>query len=292
MTLARNVRTKAQSGARALTRSKAERVVEHIAKESELSKAVAEVALDAILEGVSKSLKKGDEVRLVGFGAFSVRERSSGKGRKPATGMGFGTYLSKFKFPVTSLKAHVSRFKRGARAQLKKDDEVRLVGFGIFSVGERTVGKGKSATGKETNFPASAFEPDARARALLRGVEIVQEDLRSSGGAYDLDEVRTLMRGISRQRVDRRVREGTLLAVPGPSNHRRYPTVQFNRDGTVVAGLKEVCEALPTKNPWSVLNFLVGPESRLDGRKPIDLLKTGEVEIVVEAARRLGQQGA
>ncbi len=138
----------------------------------------------------------------------------------------------------------------------------------------------------------SAFEPDARARALLRGVKIAQEDLRNAGGAYDLEEVRTLMRGVSRQRIDRRVREGTLLAVPGPSNRRRYPTVQFNRDGTVVAGLKEVCDALPTKNPWSVLNFLVSPESRLDGRKPIDLLKTGEVEIVVKAARRMGQQGA
>jgi hypothetical protein len=138
----------------------------------------------------------------------------------------------------------------------------------------------------------SAFEPDARSRALLLGVKIAQDDLRSAGGAFNLKEARTLMRGISRQRIDRRVKEGSLLAVPGPSNRRRYPTVQFNRDGTVVSGLKEVRDALPTKNPWSVLNFLVSPESRLDGRKPIDLLKTGEVVIVVEAARRMGQQGA
>ena len=60
----------------------------------------------------------------------------------------------------------------------------------------------------------SAFKPDARARALLRGVKIAQEDLRNAGGAYDLDEVRALMRGVSRQRIDRRVKEGSLLAVP------------------------------------------------------------------------------
>jgi hypothetical protein len=137
-----------------------------------------------------------------------------------------------------------------------------------------------------------AFEPDARAQALLEGVRIAQEDLRTAGGAYDLEQVRTLMQGVSRQAVDKRVQEGSLLAVPGPSNRRSYPTLQFNRDGTIVEGLKAVCAALPTNNPWTILNFLAHPDDRLQGRKPIDVLKAGNVELVVEAARRLGQQGA
>ncbi|MFB9265080.1 hypothetical protein ACFFWD_18305 [Bradyrhizobium erythrophlei] len=137
-----------------------------------------------------------------------------------------------------------------------------------------------------------AFAPDARALAVLEGVRIAQEDLRRSGGAYDLDQVRTLLRGISRQAVDRRVQEGSLLAVPGPSNHRSFPTLQFNADGTVVEGLKSVQDALPTNNPWTVLNFLAQPDDRLNGRKPIDLLKEGKIELVVEAARRMAQQGA
>jgi len=137
-----------------------------------------------------------------------------------------------------------------------------------------------------------AFAPDARALAVLEGVRIAQEDLRRSGGAYDLDQVRTLLRGISRQAIDKRVQEGSLLAVPGPSNHRSFPTLQFNVDGTVVEGLKPVREALPTNNPWTVLNFLAQPDDRLNGRKPIDMLKEGKVELVVEAARRMAQQGA
>ena len=137
-----------------------------------------------------------------------------------------------------------------------------------------------------------AFAPDARALAVLEGVRIAQEDLRRSGGAYDLDQVRTLLRGISRQAVDKRVQEGSLLAIPGPSNHRSFPTLQFNSDGTVVDGLKSVQEALPTDNPWTVLNFLAQPDERLNGRKPIDLLKEGKVELVVEAARRMARQGA
>ena len=138
----------------------------------------------------------------------------------------------------------------------------------------------------------SAFEPDARSRAILDGLRIAQEDLRDAGGAYDLDQVRTLMRGVSRQAVDKRVQDGTLLAVPGPSNRRSYPTLQFNRDGTVVPGLKMVRDALQTTNPWAILNFLSQPDARLGNRKPIDLLKSGNLDLVFEAARRHGEQGA
>jgi hypothetical protein len=151
---------------------------------------------------------------------------------------------------------------------------------------------GALAALRATAINQKAFEPDARARALLEGVRIAQEDLRKAGGAYDLEQVRTLMQGVSRQAVDKRVQEGSLLAVPGPSNRRSYPTLQFNPDGTIVEGLKAVCAALPTNNPWTILNFLTHPDGRLQGRKPIDVLKAGNVDLVVEAARRLGQQGA
>jgi nucleoid DNA-binding protein len=293
MTRARNTQIEARSDARALARSKAARLVERVAKEAELSNAAAAAALDAILQGVDKSLKKGDKVHLVGFGAFSMREGAGGKAHGPVAGKRTKASLAELKHPGMRFKGPASKFVSDVRAGVKKGDEVRLVGFGTFSVRERTTGEDSGSPAlRETKISASAFEPDARARALLRGVEIVQDDLRNTGGAYDLEEVRTLMRGVSRQRIDRRVREGTLLAVPGPSNRRRYPTVQFNSDGAVIEGLKEVRDALPTKNPWSVLNFLVTPESKLDGRKPIDLLRAGEIEIVIEAARRMGQQGA
>jgi hypothetical protein len=150
----------------------------------------------------------------------------------------------------------------------------------------------KLAAAHVATINQKAFEPDARAQALLEGVRIAQEDLRKAGGAYDLEQVRTLMQGVSRQAVDKRVQEGSLLAVPGPSNRRSYPTLQFNPDGRIVEGLKAVCAALPTDNPWTILNFLAHPDDRLQGRKPIDVLKAGNVELVVEAARRLGQQGA
>ena len=138
---------------------------------------------------------------------------------------------------------------------------------------------------------AKAFEPDARSRALLRGVELARADLEAAGGAFDLEEVRTLLHEVTRQRVEKRVKNGTLLAVPGPSNRRRYPTFQFLRGGEVVEGLKEVQEALPTRNPWAVLNFFVQPDDRLGGQKPIDVLKAGDISLVVSAARGMARQG-
>jgi hypothetical protein len=97
---------------------------------------------------------------------------------------------------------------------------------------------------------------------------------------------------VSRQVIERRVREGRLLAVPGPSNRRVYPAIQFRADGQVLPGIKDVLHALPTENPLAILNFLVNSDHRLDDRKPIDLLKAGQTDIVVQAAVNLATQGA
>lgn len=139
---------------------------------------------------------------------------------------------------------------------------------------------------------SAAYAPDARGRAILRGLRIAEADLREAGGTFGLDEVRLLLRGISRQAVDKRVQEGRLIAVPGPSNRRRYPTFQFGDDGSIIAGLDEIKAALPTRNPWAVLNFFTRPDASLDGRRPVDLLKAGEIEAVVAAARRYGEPGS
>jgi hypothetical protein len=189
---------------------------------------------------------------------------------------------------VTGNPTAILKKLAGSKVQVITDDDT--VGAKLGRA--QKLGVTKTAAAHAAVINQQAFEPDARAQALLEGVRIAQEDLRKAGGAYDLAQVRTLMQGVSRQAVDKRVQEGSLLAVPGPNNRRSYPTLQFNRDGTIVEGLKAVFAALPTSNPWTILNFLAHPDDRLQGRKPIDVLKAGSVELVVEAARRLGQQGA
>ncbi len=134
-------------------------------------------------------------------------------------------------------------------------------------------------------------EEGAKARALLRGKLIAEQDLESSGGAVSLTDVQQIMNGVTRQAVTNRVKEGSLIAVPGPSNRRIYPVVQFV-DGVPVKGLKEVRAALGTISGVAILNFLVNKEPRIGSRRPIDLLKAGDLDRVLEVARRGGIQGA
>ena len=61
-------------------------LIEHIAANTDLSKAAAGRVLSTVLESVTKTLKKGDTVSLTGFGSFSVTKRKARIGRNPQTG--------------------------------------------------------------------------------------------------------------------------------------------------------------------------------------------------------------
>ena len=61
-------------------------LVAALADYAELSKADAARALDGVFDLITKALKKGDEVRLVGFGTFLVTRRAASDGRNPRTG--------------------------------------------------------------------------------------------------------------------------------------------------------------------------------------------------------------
>lgn len=61
-------------------------LIDLIADKAELTKAAACRALDALLEGVTVSLQKGDPVVLVNFGTFTVKLRAAREGRNPLTG--------------------------------------------------------------------------------------------------------------------------------------------------------------------------------------------------------------
>ncbi len=61
-------------------------LVAEVAETSGLTKADATKAVDCVLDIITASLKKGDEVRLVGFGTFAVANRAASEGRNPRTG--------------------------------------------------------------------------------------------------------------------------------------------------------------------------------------------------------------
>ena len=61
-------------------------LIVRVADETDLSKADATKAVESVFESITSALKKGAEVRLVGFGTFSVSKRAASEGRNPRTG--------------------------------------------------------------------------------------------------------------------------------------------------------------------------------------------------------------
>jgi len=61
-------------------------LIEKVAGETGLTKAQTEKMLDCTLDQIRKSVKKGDEVKLVGFGTFLKAKRKARTGRNPQTG--------------------------------------------------------------------------------------------------------------------------------------------------------------------------------------------------------------
>ncbi|MFN4853294.1 MAG: HU family DNA-binding protein [Bacteroidota bacterium] len=61
-------------------------LIDAISASAELTKADAKKALDAFIESVAASLKKGDRISLVGFGSFSISDRKAREGRNPQSG--------------------------------------------------------------------------------------------------------------------------------------------------------------------------------------------------------------
>jgi DNA-binding protein HU-beta len=61
-------------------------LVDAMADSADISKAAAARALDGMIEAITGALKSGDQVSIVGFGSFVVRQRAARTGRNPQTG--------------------------------------------------------------------------------------------------------------------------------------------------------------------------------------------------------------
>lgn len=82
-------------------------LISAMAAEAGLSKADSKKALDAFIASVTKALKNGDKVALVGFGTFSISERAARTGINPAT-------KAQIKIPAKK----VAKFKAGSELSI------------------------------------------------------------------------------------------------------------------------------------------------------------------------------
>ena len=131
---------------------------------------------------------------------------------------------------------------------------------------------------------------DPLATARLRGVERQQSLVEKSGGMLKSEKAAKVL-GISRQAVDKRRRQNRLIGLTQGRRGYAYPIWQFE-DGKTLANLEAVLDRLRNHDPWMQLTFFLNANDRLEGSSPLEMLRSGKVEPVLEAAAGYGEQGA
>lgn len=181
--------------------------------------------------------------------------------------------------------------------KLRSIDELVLAGYGLGDDLRRLLFDYFTGHRRPVDHRFSGWDPvpdadpmrAARERALARGRQQMATDLAAGGEALSAeDAARSLGRSV--EEVRRLAEAGALLALPTESGPV-FPSIQF-QDGDALAGLIETLAVFPDRNPWARLNYLVNPDLRLEGRRPIDCLRCGEIDRVVAAARQVGEQSA
>ncbi|MCQ6307099.1 HU family DNA-binding protein [Bacillus cereus] len=61
-------------------------LIQKVAQKTGLKRPQASLAVDTLLESIQQALQNGENVQLIGFGSFEVRERAAREGRNPSTG--------------------------------------------------------------------------------------------------------------------------------------------------------------------------------------------------------------
>jgi hypothetical protein len=137
---------------------------------------------------------------------------------------------------------------------------------------------------------AAVRNQDPLAMARLRGIEANRGILIGDGGLLSAEKVGEVLT-ISRQAVEKRRKAGRLIGVSLGRRGFGYPAWQFSERGTL-PGLEAVLDALEPHDAWTRLVFFTSENAATTGKKPLDVLRSGDVEKVVAAARTYGEQGA
>jgi hypothetical protein len=131
---------------------------------------------------------------------------------------------------------------------------------------------------------------DPLARAFLDGLDAKARLIEQNGGVFKTGEVAEYL-GITPQAVNKRRALRQLVGLTFRKRGYVFPAWQFTDRGTV-PGLEQALLSLANHDEWMQHVFFISPNTRLGGQRPLDLLREGALQEVLEAAREFGQHGA
>ncbi len=124
---------------------------------------------------------------------------------------------------------------------------------------------------------------DPLVEAHIRGVLAQRALLDAEGGICSAEQIGELLGQLTRQAVDKRRKNGKLIALNMGRHGYAYPVWQIH-NGDVLPGLEQVIAELGECDSWTQVGFMLSPNSWLGGATPLAELRRGEVERVVATA--------
>ncbi len=125
-------------------------------------------------------------------------------------------------------------------------------------------------------------------QALIAAGDVRKAELiNMAGGLLTLQAVASLLNS-PEHLAEERHKAGEIIAVRAGEDHG-YPACQFGPDG-MLPGLSEALAVMPMRADWMRLEWLLVPDHALDGRSPLQALKAGRIEEVMDVARGQGAE--
>ena len=146
------------------------------------------------------------------------------------------------------------------------------------------------ATTAEAFPELSTVRIDPLAKARARGMGLRQQILARDDMLTLAEAAQAL--GLTPPAVNDRFRAGKLIALEAGARGRRYPAWQFE-DEIAGRALEAVLDVLKGLSCWTIYRFFTTPDSALEDERPVEVLRRGDIEAAVEAARLFagGEQG-
>jgi hypothetical protein len=133
---------------------------------------------------------------------------------------------------------------------------------------------------------AAVRDTDPLAGARLRGMDAKRRLLESEGGAISSVQAADILK-VTRQAIDKRRKEGKLLALELGKRGYCYPSWQLGLEG-----FEQVLAALKGRDFWEQLSFFLNPSALLEDRTPLQVLRDGKnLKEAIKAARSYGEHG-
>jgi hypothetical protein len=208
-----------------------------------------------------------DSTRLV---FASKKGRSEARSNKPSARDEFSARVQNFFDSTVLSQVHEAALKDVLKAPTDFDTILRAL--------------------ERPEVAAAVRDQDPLAMARLRGIEARRRILNEDGGLLSAEKVGDILT-MSRQAVEKRRKAGRLIGVSLGRRGYGYPAWQFAERGTL-PGLEDVLDALKPSDSWTKLVFFTGENAAIGGKRPLDVLRSGNVERVLAAAHTYGEQGA